>query len=88
MRFHGRHAARVAPPLLIAALAVSAAPPGAHAALPPLIPRHVLFAAPDNLAPQLSPDGTRIAWIAPSSDSVPNVWVRTLGRHDQRAKSE
>jgi dipeptidyl aminopeptidase/acylaminoacyl peptidase len=69
-------------PLSVAALAMFAAAPRARAALPPLIPRHVLFAARDNLLPQLSPDGTRIAWIAPARDSVPNVWVRTLGRTD------
>src|SRR5260370_41098493 len=39
-----------------------------------LIPREVLFGNPDRVSPQLSPDGTQLAWIAPS-DGVLNVWV-------------
>src|ERR1700761_1643296 len=39
-----------------------------------LIPRSVLFGNPERVSPQLSPDGTRLAWIAPR-DGVLNVWV-------------
>jgi dipeptidyl aminopeptidase/acylaminoacyl peptidase len=39
-----------------------------------LIPRHVLFGNPERVSPRLSPDGTQLAWIAPS-DGVLNVWV-------------
>jgi dipeptidyl aminopeptidase/acylaminoacyl peptidase len=42
--------------------------------LPPLIPRSVLFGNPDKMSPTLSPDGRRIAYIAPVDD-VLNVWV-------------
>ncbi len=30
-----------------------------------LIPRRVLFGNPERVLPQISPDGTRLAWIAP-----------------------
>ena len=40
----------------------------------PLIPRKVLFGNPDKANPQLSPDGTRISYLAPV-DGVLNVWV-------------
>ena len=39
-----------------------------------LIPRDVLFGNPERTSPQLSPDGTRLAWIAPH-EGVLNVWV-------------
>jgi hypothetical protein len=42
--------------------------------LPPLIPRSVLFGNPDRVSPSLSPDGTRLAFIAPD-EGVLNVWV-------------
>ncbi|HEX4834298.1 MAG TPA: S9 family peptidase [Trebonia sp.] len=43
-----------------------------------LIPRGVLFGNPERVNPQLSPDGTRLAWIAPR-DGVLNVWVAPIG---------
>jgi dipeptidyl aminopeptidase/acylaminoacyl peptidase len=39
-----------------------------------LIPRKVLFGNPERVSPRLSPDGTRLAWIAPQ-DGVLNVWL-------------
>jgi len=42
-----------------------------------LIPRGVLFGNPERVLPQLSPDGTRLAWIAPH-EGVLNVWVAPL----------
>ncbi|MGI9006066.1 MAG: S9 family peptidase [Streptosporangiaceae bacterium] len=39
-----------------------------------LIPRKVLFGNPERVSPRLSPDGARLAWIAPSG-GVLNVWV-------------
>jgi dipeptidyl aminopeptidase/acylaminoacyl peptidase len=39
-----------------------------------LIPRRVLFGNPERISPRISPDGTRLAWIAPH-DGVLNVWV-------------
>jgi dipeptidyl aminopeptidase/acylaminoacyl peptidase len=39
-----------------------------------LIPRQVIFGNPERLSPQISPDGTQLAWIAPD-EGVLNVWV-------------
>ncbi len=43
-----------------------------------LIPRQVLFGNPERISPRISPDGTQLAWIAPS-DGVLNVWVGPAG---------
>ena len=43
-----------------------------------LIPRKVLFGNPERISPQISPDGTRLAWIAPR-EGVLNVWVAPIG---------
>src|ERR671921_1709421 len=45
----------------------------------PLIPRKVLFGNPEKVAPRLSPDGERLASLAPE-DGVLNVWVGPVGR--------
>jgi len=50
---------------------------------PELIPRNVLFGNPTRLSPAISPDGGRLAYIAPV-DGVLNVWVGTLGGDDFR----
>ena len=47
-----------------------------------LIPREVLFAAPAKAQPQLSPDGTKLAYLAPDRTGAMNVWVETLGKQD------
>lgn len=44
----------------------------------PLIPRSVLFGNPDRAGLSLSPDGTRVAFLAPL-DGVLNVWVAPTG---------
>src|SRR6202158_5527912 len=49
----------------------------------PLIPREVLFGNPERADPQISPDGTQIGYLAPV-DGVLNVWIRTLGKTDDR----
>ncbi|MDP9393082.1 MAG: prolyl oligopeptidase family serine peptidase [Actinomycetota bacterium] len=46
-------------------------------ALPPLIPRSVLFGNPDRLAPSVSPDGTLLGYVAPD-EGVLNVWVEPV----------
>ncbi|HWG02592.1 MAG TPA: hypothetical protein VG164_12200, partial [Trebonia sp.] len=43
-----------------------------------LIPRDVLFGNPERTSPRISPDGTRLAWIAPR-EGVLNVWVAPFG---------
>jgi dipeptidyl aminopeptidase/acylaminoacyl peptidase len=40
----------------------------------PLIPRQALFGNPDKASPRLSPDGKRLAYLAPV-EGVLNVWV-------------
>jgi dipeptidyl aminopeptidase/acylaminoacyl peptidase len=44
----------------------------------PLIPRKVLFGNPQRTQPRISPDGQRLAYIAPL-DGVLNVWVGPVG---------
>ncbi len=51
-----------------------------------LIPRDVLFGNPERLAPAVSPDGRRIAYVAPV-DGILNVWVGTLGADDAKPVS-
>lgn len=62
----------------------AAYPRGAYAGLPPLIPRETLFGNPERVSPQLSPDGTRLAWLAPDSKNVLQVWVKTVGKDDDK----
>src|SRR5450755_1351909 len=50
----------------------------------PLIPREVLFGNPERTSPEISPDGTQLGYLAPL-DGVLNVWIRTLGKSDDRA---
>jgi dipeptidyl aminopeptidase/acylaminoacyl peptidase len=49
----------------------------------PLISREKLFGNPVNTAPRLSPDGKRLAYLAPQ-DGVLNVWVKTVGKDDAK----
>jgi len=49
----------------------------------PLIPRSILFGNPTRTSPRLSPDGCRLAYLAPDQ-GVLNVWVRTVGGDDDR----
>ncbi|MGV3523486.1 MAG: prolyl oligopeptidase family serine peptidase [Candidatus Sericytochromatia bacterium] len=53
----------------------------------PLIPREVLFGNPERLSPKLSPDGQKLAYIAPA-DGVLNVWVRSVGQADDRVVTQ
>ncbi len=46
-----------------------------------MIPREVLFGNPQKALPQISPDGIRMAYIAPD-EGVLNVWVKTVGQDD------
>ncbi len=48
-----------------------------------LIPRDVLFGNPERVGPQLSPDGSQIAYIAPV-DSVLNIWVMNIDETQPR----
>ena len=50
----------------------------AHAELPALIPLEVLFGNPERTRPQISPDGAKIAWLAPDEKGVLNVWASAI----------
>lgn len=54
------------------------------AALPPLIPREVLFGNPERTQPRISPDGKRLSWLAPDKKNVLQVWVKTIGKDDDK----
>lgn len=54
------------------------------AALPPLIPRQVLFDNPQIANPQLSADAKYLTYVAPDRNNVLQVWIRTLGKTDDR----
>jgi dipeptidyl aminopeptidase/acylaminoacyl peptidase len=49
-----------------------------------LIPRAELFGNPVRLQARVSPDGKRLAYLRPDSTDVLQVWVKTLGRDDDR----
>lgn len=48
---------------------------------PEIIPLEVLLGNPEKASPKISPDGTKMAYLAPS-EGVLNVWVRTIGKND------
>src|ERR1019366_4010370 len=64
------------------ALLLSANP--LRAQLPPLISRDILFGNPERASPKLSPDGQRLAWVAPDKKNVLQVWVKTVGKDDDK----
>jgi dipeptidyl aminopeptidase/acylaminoacyl peptidase len=57
----------------------SAAGGGGGSGAPPLIPRDLLFGNPDRAAVRLSPDGSRLSFLAPLN-GVLNVWVAPVER--------
>src|SRR5215813_1733015 len=60
--------------LLAGGAMVSGALEAATRTEPALIPRGVLFASPDRSTVRISPDGRRVAFMAPLDD-VLNLWV-------------
>src|ERR1039457_3870835 len=54
------------------------------AQLPPLISRDILFGNPERAQPRVSPDGQRLAWLAPDKKNVLQVWVKTVGKDDDK----
>ncbi len=51
----------------------------------PLVPREVLFGNPEKVQPRISPDGNRLAYIAPV-DGVLNVWIGDVGAPEETFK--
>jgi dipeptidyl aminopeptidase/acylaminoacyl peptidase len=56
----------------------------ARAELPPLISRDLIFGNPQKTSPEISPDGTRLAYLAPDAKNVLQVWVRSRAKDDGR----
>ncbi len=75
---------RIVAPLLLSAVALVPLASAARAELPPLAPREVFFGNPVKANPQISPDGTLLGYLAPSDKGVLNVWVKTIGKDDDR----
>jgi dipeptidyl aminopeptidase/acylaminoacyl peptidase len=50
----------------------------------PLIPKHVLIGHPEKSFVRISPDGKKLAYLAPRN-RVPNIWVKTLGQNDDHS---
>ena len=50
----------------------------AQAALPPLVPREILFGNPARTDPKISPDGSQLSWLAPDKSNTLNVCTSTL----------
>src|SRR3954466_1286633 len=69
---------------VLAAVTVPLVVSAAVAEAPRLIPRKVLFGNPVKASPQISPDGKRIAYLAPDKKDVMQVWVQTVGQDDAR----
>ncbi len=51
----------------------------------PLIPRELLFGNPERANPRLSPDGKQLAWLAPDSKGILQVWVKPIVGADKEA---
>jgi len=76
---------RITALLLIAAAAFTTfAPAPARSELPPLVPREVFLGNPVKSQARISPDGTRLTYLAPSTTNVLNVWLRTIGKTDDK----
>src|SRR6185437_13885734 len=84
MRARARLSGRVCIPLLlllglpcgwVAAVAHAAA----EVVQTSLLPRELLFGPPQRTWPQLSPDGRRLAFLAPDRDGVTNIWLTARG---------
>ncbi|PIS00466.1 MAG: S9 family peptidase [Chlamydiae bacterium CG10_big_fil_rev_8_21_14_0_10_35_9] len=49
-----------------------------------LIPRKEIFGNPEYANPQVSPNGKLLAYLAPNEQGVSNIWVRTIGKKDDK----
>src|SRR5579864_1490625 len=75
---------RTLAPGAVVAMAMGGTVDTSRAELPPLIPREVLFGNPEKQSPKLAPDGKRLAWLAPDAKNVLQVWVKTVGKDDEK----
>jgi dipeptidyl aminopeptidase/acylaminoacyl peptidase len=67
-----------------AAVPAKATPAPAYDPKTGLISRDVLFGNPVRTSPRISPDGKRLAWLAPDEKNVLQVWVQTIGKDDAK----
>ena len=72
----------VAVPLAVAAAVFIVVSPSF--AIPPLIPRQILFDNPERTEPQISPNGKYLTYLAPDQKNVMQVWIRTVGKQDDK----
>ena len=70
--------------VLAACIAAALAPAAARAELPPLVPREVFLGNPIKSQARISPDGKQLTYLAPSQTNVLNIWLRTIGKTDDR----
>lgn len=70
--------------VLFVILAIGCTATMAQAEPPPLLPRQVLFGNPDRSGAQLSPDGKRIAFLAPDEKGVLQVWLQEVAHLDAK----
>lgn len=54
----------------------------------PLIPRTVLFDNPEKINVSISPDGTKLAYLAPDKNNVLNIWVKSIDKNDDTCISK
>jgi len=66
-------------------IAFAALPAAGEAGAPPVIPREVLFGNPERTMPTISPDGARLAWLAPDERNVEQVFVQVIGEPKSKA---
>lgn len=55
-----------------------------YAELPELLPREIFFARGNKSGAKISPDGKYISYKTPSEKKIPNVWIKTIGKNDDR----
>ena len=54
----------------------------------PLIPREVLLGNPERASPRISPDGKRLAYLAPDANNILQVWMRSIDKQDDRVMTQ
>jgi dipeptidyl aminopeptidase/acylaminoacyl peptidase len=59
-------------------------PPLAWSELQALIPRETFFGNPEKYRARISPDGKRLAFLAPDKGNILQVFVRTFGQTDDK----
>ena len=79
-----RRWSRLTAALALALVALAPLATAARAELPPLVPRDLFFGNPVKASPQLSPDAKLMGYLAPSDQGVLNVWIKTIGKNDDR----